>query len=128
MNGGRVHDPRKGGSDKLIAYDHNNKGYDHRGQVFYPAVAERVFFVGGFVGHSEADEGDDGREYIGDVVNSICRDGDAVHKKPDGNFNGKYNEIDNDTGDSSENAVFFPYRFVCYIVMVMNGFANDEIE
>ena len=75
-------------------------GDDHGGQVFNAAVTERVLFVGQFSRELVADDCNDGRECIREVVHGIENDGNGVCHKADNRLDAR----ENDVGDNSDNA------------------------
>ena len=71
----------------------HDRGDDHGGQVFNAAVTEWVFFVGQFSRELVADNRDDGRERVREVVHGIENDGDGVCHKADNRLDARENDV-----------------------------------
>ena len=73
---------------------------DHGGQVLNAAVTERVLFVGQFSRELVADNGDDGRERVREVVHGVENDGNGISHEADNRLDAR----ENDVGDNPDNA------------------------
>ena len=75
-------------------------GDDHGGQVFNAAVTERVLFIGQFSRELVADNRDDGRKCVREVVHGIENNGNGVCHEADNRLDAR----ENDVGDNPDNA------------------------
>ena len=71
----------------------HDRGDDHGGQVFDAAITERVLFVGQFSRELVADNCNDGRECIREVVHGIENNGDGVCHKADDCLDARENDV-----------------------------------
>ena len=68
-------------------------------------MSEGVVGVRLLTGHLKADEGDDGGTGIGQVVESVCGDGDGAAYGPCQKFCAKKDKIEQDTHKTAEDTV-----------------------
>ena len=90
---------------ELEADEDDEHGNDESRDIFDSAVSEGVVLVGLLLRHTEADERDDGRTRVGQVVEGVRHDGNCTAEKTCKKFNAEKNEIQDNSQRTAERAV-----------------------
>ena len=90
---------------ELKADEDDEHGDDESRDVFDSAVSEGVVLVGLLLRHTEADERNDGRACIGQVVEGVRHNGDCTAEQTCKKFDAEKNEIQDNSQRAAERAV-----------------------
>ena len=89
-------DSRRRALDELEPYRHHKEGESQGGDVLHSPVAEGMLAVRRLSGPSEAEEGDQGREGVGEVVDAVGYNSQAVDDKACGQLHRPQDQVDTD--------------------------------
>ena len=92
-------------ADQLAAHEQDNKRDYQRADIFYSAVTERVFIVGGLICQTEADERDGGRPCVRQVVRGVRGYGYTARYRADNELCGGQQNVAQYADDAAECAV-----------------------
>ena len=110
--GGRCHfDPRRmdqaleGELEKIEPDGDDDDRHDQPRDIFEPSVPERMFVVGRLVGEFEAEQRDDRRSRVGEIVHRVRAHRDASGQDSDRDLDGAQHEVGQNSIPAAENAV-----------------------
>ena len=81
----------------------NDRRNDHCAQIFRPPVAERVLLVRAPSGNLCPDDGDDGGERVGQVVDRIQRHGNRMGQQADDGLEARQKQVRDDADQAGPN-------------------------
>ena len=102
----------------------HDRGDDHGGQVFNASVTERVLFVGQFSRELVADNCNDGRECIREVVHGIENDGNGVCHEADNRLDARENDVCDNPDNASPDDDLISVDFFVDVIVVRLRFGH----
>ena len=99
-----MHNFIDGGAHQLKAHHQDQKGNSQRGDIFNSAVAKWVFVIRRTIGGLEAEKRHGRGARVGEVVDRVRRDGDAVGERADQKFCNGQQKVAGNPHRAAENA------------------------
>lgn len=124
----RVQDLADGFLKEREAHLNDQKSHNQGGDVFDPPVSEGMFLIGGFFRELDADQTDDRRAGIGEIVEGVGCDGDAVQGGPDDKFCGKKKSIAQNTHKAGEHTVGCPHGKAVRLLIIFYKMLYQKIS